>query len=94
MASTVTITDAVNMWLDSKIRPQSRQGYYWTAVGFAVVNLILQAYLLYVALKSLLTSKDVNPGIIVTFLLVAGLLDVLALVLINVVLRYSLRSAG
>lgn len=93
LANTVSITDAVGIWFSSTARKRpvrSRFGYIVVITGSGL-NLIIQASVLYVALRSLAAEKDTYPLGSVVWPVVLGLAYVLVIVAANITLRYDLR---
>jgi hypothetical protein len=94
LANTVAITDAVNLWSAAKTPQRSSlaKAYYFGIISVSIINLLVQASLLYDSLESLATEEDyqtVQPALIFT---VGGLVYVLVIAATSIVLRYLLRE--
>ena len=89
LANTVSITDAVNTWLDADVRNMGdkSQILYFSILFLSALNFALQIAALYWALYSFREEKDQNIHLATEFVLI-GLVEVLALIVYGAILKY------
>jgi hypothetical protein len=95
LANTVSITDAINTWIESK---HSKDDFHFVTFLFSVVivssltSFIMEGAVLIIALQSLAANKDAKTPISSEVCISVGLFAVLFTLAYSITLKFSLKE--